>query len=120
MASITLPAFAKEVTLRCKLTDGTTEIWGFDEANKTVTSEQKKFSVTSEPISTAPNKDVESYEYYPKRKYFITPTEFGFWKYNHKGELTGTFTISRMDGDYRWARGSFVDTGTCVPFKQAF
>ncbi len=128
MASFTLPVFAKEVTLRCKIITGNepgkSEIMGFDEANGTVTIDGKKFSIKALRISTAENENVENYKYYPTRTYFITPTDFGFWQYGSDGQLSNTFTIRRMDGEYRFKREGKhhfdPDIGTCVPFKQAF
>lgn len=110
LLSFSLPSMAAEVTLKCSLAKGGSEIWGFDEANGIVTAFGQKERVKTECDKSISNCNM----------YFITPEEIGFWRF-HKGERSDKILkISRMDGEYSWQHGTEIEKGKCVPFKQAF
>ena len=110
LLSFSLPALAAEVILKCSLADGRSEIWGFDEANGTVTAFAKKTSVNEECGKSI------SY----CNKYFITPEEFGMRRFLSGVDSGNILKISRMDGEYSWQHGTEIEKGKCAPFKQAF
>ena len=116
MVGVALPAFAKEVKLRCitDVSSGDTEIWSFDEAAGTVTTSRNGGLTlsTKDKCRAIVNSKSVCYEGY------ISTEAVGikyFWSW--KDEPFGTVWIDRMDGT---RHADSRAQGTCVPFKQAF